>query len=132
MVRKKRPSQAPGTAPSSSSGAPIVPKVPNGLPHGQRQVLEAQASAGASAGGSAPASSPPGGGPPFRVPSGGIMGPTTRPGEPITAGAPVGAGPGPEQPMLPDDPDLWLKTLAQKFPHPDIIALLERPTFRSR
>lgn len=36
-----------------------------------------------------------------------------------------GQNPGPAQPLVKDDPDLILKLLYQKFPHPDILNLLE-------
>lgn len=123
MVRK--PSRAPGNVPSTSTGGSVpVAKVPNDLPHGSRQVLEAQASAGAS---SAGASS--GGGPVLPpVPTTGVFGPTSRPGEPISAGAPVGPGPGPTQPAFEEDPDIFLRAVYSRFPHPDIARLLMRVT----
>lgn len=136
MVRKKRPSQRPGTAPSDSSGGAIVPRVPNGLPHGGRQALEAQASAGASAARQATAGSPvasaSGSGLPARVPTEGIFQPTRRPNEPITAGANVGPGAGQQAPMLEEDPDMFLRAVAMKFPHPDILALVARANGRRR
>ncbi len=93
MVRKKRPSQAPGTAPSNSSGAPMVP---NGLPHGGRQAIEGQIQGArpATADGAATAAGAAMGGGP--IPKGGLMAtPSTRTSEPTTAGAAMGAGPSP-------------------------------------
>lgn len=124
MVRKKRPKSGPGTAPSGSSGAPMVP---NGLPHGGRQALENlnRGTAPARADGAATAASGaiPGG----PVPAGGLMRtPSTRPHEATTAGAAHGPGPGPTPPPTADDPDMLLRAMVAKFPHPDLIKLLHR------
>lgn len=48
--------------------------------------------------------------------------PTARPGEPVTAGAAVGAGPGPAN-LLADDPTVVLRGLLAAYPHPDIVKL---------
>lgn len=67
------------------------------------------------------AAAPPGGGPP--VPS--VFRPTDRPNEPITAGLPIGPGPGPETGMLdPGDPDVILQALYKILPHPEIARLM--------
>ena len=55
-----------------------------------------------------------------------VFGPTRRPREPITAGAPVGPGANP----LPDfaqDPDVLLEALAAVYPHPILYQLMSRP-----
>lgn len=53
-----------------------------------------------------------------------MFGPTRRPGEPITAGAAAGAGPGPAN-LLAEDPHVVLRALAAAYPHPDIIRLAQ-------
>jgi len=63
---------------------------------------------------------------------GSLTAPTTRPNEPITAGAPFGEGPGPEvMPMMvaPEvggiaDLSERVRSLAMRFPNPALIALL--------
>lgn len=60
--------------------------------------------------------------------------PTQRPDEPVTAGLPTGAGPGPEalQPMGPpvNDPDAdmaaQIRALYQRFPNNDLLRIVER------
>jgi hypothetical protein len=57
-----------------------------------------------------------------------LLGPTERPGEPLTAGMPFGAGPGPEA-MMRDDPDAAaidrLRMLARATGSPSLMRLLE-------
>jgi len=56
---------------------------------------------------------------------GGAFGPTGRPNEPITAGAALGPGPGAPPEMEPD-PDMLLRAMYRKYPHPDLERLLQR------
>lgn len=52
--------------------------------------------------------------------------PTERPDEPLTAGLPIGAGPGPEALGLPgQDPDIELRAIYMRFPNEDLRELLE-------
>lgn len=53
--------------------------------------------------------------------------PTQRPGEPVTAGLPIGAGPGPEVlgPMGDDTIILQLRALYQAYPNSDLRAIIE-------
>lgn len=86
------------------NGAQLPADAPRGLPYGdrakliaaQRQVpMGSPGSAGGVASGAVPPPQP-GGPTPGQVVPGGFTGPTARPGEPVTAGLPLGAGPGPE------------------------------------
>ena len=50
---------------------------------------------------------------------GGLAAPTQRPGEPVTAGLQLGAGPGPEAlAMMPDSTMETLRAIYAKFPNP--------------
>lgn len=82
-------------------GAQLPVDAPRGLPYGDRAKLIAAQRAVPM--GTPPAASPPGGGgqgpPPSPGPLPGSVpftGPTERPGEAVTAGLPIGPGPGPE------------------------------------
>lgn len=63
---------------------------------------------------------------------GSLTAPTARPDEPITAGAPFGAGPGPEMMPMPIAPatgevgDLVerVRSIASRFPNPALLGLL--------
>ncbi len=71
-------------------------------------------------GGAASSGSPP-------IPSGpDVFGPTTRPSEPLTAGAPFGPGPGPDAASLPITPEAIVMAMYQAFPHPDLLRILGR------
>lgn len=67
--------------------------------------------------------------PAMAMPSMQLAGPTARPDEPITAGAPVGAGPGPEilpsAPQAPDDTAALLRQIAVLNPDPDLIRIVQ-------
>lgn len=82
------------------------------------------------AGGREAPAPPPGGGGPEQTPRGSaapldVFGPTERPEEPPTEGAPLGPGKGRAR-LLPDDPYESLRAVYAEHPHPDIAALLER------
>lgn len=51
-----------------------------------------------------------------------IFAPTERPGEPVTAGLPIGEGSGPR--MLPDNTDIILQAMYQLNPSSDILKLM--------
>lgn len=65
------------------------------------------------------------------MPAGSLFAPTARPNEPITAGAPFGAGVGPEAlgvPMMPnvmDESVRELRMIAQSFPNTELSDLLD-------
>jgi len=73
-------------------------------------------------------------GPPPTEPGAGIVplnASTQRPNEPITAGIPMGAGPGPEaiapvgiQPGSKEDLILTIRAVASRYPNPAVLALL--------
>ena len=61
-----------------------------------------------------------------------LSAPTERPNEPITAGLPIGAGPGPEamapigiEPGSRLDLALQVRAIASRYPNPALIALLQ-------
>jgi len=69
---------------------------------------------------------------PMPAAPGSLTAPTTRPDEPITAGAPFGEGPGPEMMPMPIAPatgevsDLAerVRSIASRFPNPALLGLL--------
>lgn len=123
-----RMSQRTDGGPASSSQP--IREIPADDFHGQRQQLtQQQSSAPLRAGGpDAPAPPPPGQGPEPQRGSAApldVFGPSERPEEPPTEGAPLGPGKGRAQ-LLPDDPYQSLRAVYAVKPHPDIAALLER------
>ena len=97
---------------------------PSGGPIGQRQQLETAQEAiplperrGGSPGGQEP------GGPILPVNRLDVFGPTGRPDEPLTAGAPAGAGPG-QLGMLPPDDVQFLRSVQMTFPSPGLRRLI--------
>ena len=106
-------------------------RVPTGGPQGQRQQLEtAQQVIPLPAG-----SGPPGGAPPTNgavpVARPDVFGATSRPGEPLTAGAPAGPGPNGIG-MLPDDVDGFLRAIEMQYPSPGLRRLREFSASRTR
>ena len=122
--RNPAPVAGPGALSQRTDGQPI--RLASGGDYGDRAASEAMqqaaplAAAGQASTTGAPAGSATG---PQGAPLPDVFGPTARPGEPITAGAPLGAGPNGS--MLPDDPDAQLRALYEAYPHPDLLALLE-------
>jgi hypothetical protein len=117
MVRAKKAVSGPGKmsartdmTPAGSQGQPV--RVAGGGDYGSRQssVQAQQAAPMAAQGGGRPL-------PPSL--SGGVFGPTERPGEAPTA-MPQG------QPQAMEDPDMLLRAIFSQFPHPDIERLLAR------
>lgn len=108
-------------------------KVPTALPtggdYGDRQALAQQQSAApmdprqGSGGGGAPAAGRPAPGAQF---GGSAFSPTSRPGEPMTAGIDWGDGPGAPQSELPDEPYLVAKALYALSPTPELERLIAR------
>ena len=99
----------------SPSGQPTrLPSDTSDSPRGTRQALERQQNA-APMQAQAPAGL-----------TGGAFGPTARASEPITAGAPLGPGPGPAGPTPPRDPDMLVRALYRMTRHPDLERLLLR------
>lgn len=58
----------------------------------------------------------------------GIFGPTERPDEPLTAGVDAGPGPGRpvDAPLIPEDPNMLLRAIAEVSGHPDLLRLVGR------
>ena len=126
--RDPAPVSGPGRMARRTDGGPTdVPAYASASgerPYGERKAVEAQAAAAPMAregGGPAPAQAQ---GRPNPLLEQGLFGPTQRPWEPPTTGAMLGPGPGPQQPILDDDPDLLLRAIVKEFPHPDLIRLL--------
>lgn len=110
-------------APSATYGQGVAQQ------QAQRAVpLPAQAPAPAAAPSGGPVSSQPG--PPLVTPGslGALNAPSVRPNEPLTAGLPTGAGPGPEALngiATTQDPTLaTLKGILARYPNPDLQALI--------
>ena len=99
-------------------------RAPSGGPIGQRQDLEAAQGAvplperrGGSPGGPAP--SPDGENPIIPVNRLDVFGATQRPGEPLTAGAPAGPGPG-QIGVLPPDDIGFIRNVQMVYPSPGL------------
>lgn len=128
MARRRggyqRPSQpaavsGPGALSARTDGGPADLRH-TGLPYGQNQALAAQQAAAPMPGDAAAAAAGGGGGPvPFTPMAGGVFGPSSRPGEAITAG--MGA------PTFEPDPDALLRAMITATGgHPDLIRLASR------
>ncbi len=103
-------------------------RVPTGGPIGQRQDLETAQGViplperrGGSPDGQPP--SPGGNNPIIPVNRLDVFGPTGRPGEPLTAGAPAGPGPG-QIGMLPPDNLQTLRSVQMQYPSPGLRRLI--------
>lgn len=110
------PVSGPGALSKRTDGGPSQPiRVPSGGAYGERQNLEQLQQA-------EPLSQTPGGdvGAPTPVDvTEGLIGlgePTQMPDEPVTAGAAMGAGPGPEALGLPNQPDEDMRKLIGYLP----------------
>jgi len=124
VVRKKQTAAVSGPGrmsrrtdltPAGNSGQPN--RVPSGGEYGERKAMSQQQNA-------APMQRA---APPGMVE--GAFGPTRASNEPITAGAPMGEGPGPsagQQNPLMNDPDMMLRAIYRAYPHPDIARMLMR------
>ena len=99
-------------------------RAPSGGPQGQRKQLETAQKAIPLPEGSGPpgGAAPPNGVAPVQRPD--VFGATTRPGEPLTAGAPAGPGSNGIG-MLPDDPVEFLRAVYLQFPSPGLRRLIE-------
>lgn len=99
------------------------------MPYGENQALLDQQRAAPLAAGapSTPASQQgaPAGGAPINPAEFDAFRPTDRPGEPVTAGVPLGPGPS-SVATAGDAAEEFLTALYQQFPHPHILRLLER------
>ncbi|MEV7814250.1 hypothetical protein AB0P05_26520 [Streptomyces flaveolus] len=110
------PVSGPGALSKRTDGGPAQPvRVPSGGQYGDRQQLEQLQQA-------APVAASPGGdvGAPQTVdPTAGLVGfdqPTQQPDVPVTAGAALGDGPGPEALGLPNQPDEDMRRLLAYLP----------------
>lgn len=115
-----------------SSNVIGVGQTPKGQPYGTGvQQSKALAAAPLSSGPPSPpmrqpSAQVPGGLKPGQIPS--LSDPTARPDEPVTAGLPLGAGPGPEAlGMLPQAPEdlSFARALYAKYKSPDIRRLIQ-------
>lgn len=127
MARGGRRTGTPGTAYSNRSDLnerrPLPVQAAGGQAYGERAAQErAQRIVPLAAPPAAAAPAPSGGGGPAGLVPTPLDAPTARPGEPVTAGAPLGPGPGPEvlaaQGLGGEDLD-ELRVLYQRFPQYD-------------
>jgi len=97
--RNPAPVSGPGSLSRRTDGGPAQKLRPiTGLPYGQNQELNAEQAAAplAQTPGPGAAAPSPGSGPAMPPPPTPFAAPTERPNEPVTAGAALGPGPGPE------------------------------------
>lgn len=126
--RNPAPVSGPGALSRRTDGGPANPILDAPSPqYGAGVQLQNQVAAAplAQGPGGPPAAAEPSMGPgDMRAVLGDLYAPTQRPDEPVTAGIPYGPG-APGTPMLPDDPDEWLRAaLMASQGNPDIAALL--------
>lgn len=121
----------PGTSYANRTDLNQPVRVPTGLPYGERQA-RVQALKAAPIPQQAPvnAAPPPAGPPPQVTP---LSAPTQRPNEPVTAGAPIGPGPGTEaipgglSPGVSGDPTLEvLQGLYRIYGNDDLRGMIEQ------
>lgn len=121
------PVSGPGALSARTDGGPGQPvRVPTGGAYGEAKALREQQQAAPLAAGGNPA--PLGGSrrpvdpsvmqDPFR--------PTDRPGEPGTAGIPMGAGPSGPPRLLADDPDILVRTFAERLSRSGFVDAADR------
>tara|TARA_B100000214_G_scaffold119157_1_gene84125 strand:+ start:898 stop:1317 length:420 start_codon:yes stop_codon:yes gene_type:complete len=118
---RKNAVSGPGALSQRTDGAQPVMRLPN-AEYGESKAFEEQQQAaplGDSGGAMAPL---PMAGPGGSSPN--VFAPTENPGEPITAGAPVGPGTTPPPASLYDDVDILLSALYSVNPHPVIAELI--------
>lgn len=131
MARGGARAGAPGKSYSNRSDLNQAVKVAPGEPYGQRQQLEqAQQAVPLPNNTNTPAApqAPPQGGPMPALPGAQpFTRPTERPNEPVTAGLPVGAGPGPEalSTSAPDTIGAQLVAMYRQNPNNDLLRLIE-------
>lgn len=138
MPRKAPRARAPYNTgqPNGSAGGTIEQMVATGQPYGeaQRQTEQLRAApleVDGAAAAAAVASSPPpqamlDAAQSFQLPNTSLTAPTERPNEPITAGLPLGAGPGPEAVTAPSPTKRVLDIIAEQTGDPYIQQLLDR------
>lgn len=118
--RKPAAASGPGALSQRTDRVPALQR--SGLPYGDNKAINEQQ---ASAPLNPQAQSGPG--TPGPAPTGAnFYDGTRRPGEPLTAGVDFGPGAGAQQPLLGEDPNAFLRALAERFPHPDLDRLLAR------
>lgn len=128
---KPAPASGPGRLARRTDGGPAQPvrELPNAQYGEAAEYRTLQQSAPVAATPSVPSGGAPAPGP---VGAGGVVGldqPTANPAQPVTAGAALGAGPGPEALGLPpedDDVKMRLYAIYQAFPSADLKRLLEQ------
>lgn len=121
MVRARSSVSGPGALSRRTDLTPASQpqRVASGGDFGERKAMQAQQSA-------APMQSDEGPAPPGLVE--GAFAATQRPNEPLTAGSPEGPGRTPRAGATPleRDPDLLLRAMYRRYPHPDLERLLLR------
>lgn len=121
------PVSGPGALSARTDGGPTTqpPMVASGGAYGERQAMESIQSGAAMQGGGGAAAPAPGPSAADMIPFGA---PTQNPGEPVTAGAAVGPGVGPEAAGITDDSTQTLDQLAGLLPSLAVIANLPSAT----
>jgi hypothetical protein len=119
------PVSGPGALSQRTDGGPGDLRF-TGLSHGENKAVNDQAAAAPLARQGAPGAAGQAPRPVTPIGPEGIFGGTDRPGEPLTAGIDFGPGAGATQPLLADDPNVLLRALAKRFPHPDLDRMLAR------
>jgi hypothetical protein len=99
------PVSGPGAMSRRTDGGPGQPVMePGGLPYGENQELRSTQGAAPMSGQSPQAAALQANGVPLADMSPNLFDPTNAPGEPVTAGMPFGAGPGPAGQPMPQGP----------------------------
>lgn len=120
----------PGALSARTDGGPTqAPQVAPGGPYGSRQDMLGIQSAAPLAGGGGAEVTPPLPAPRDLVPFGA---PTQNPDEPVTAGAPAGAGIGPQAAGIDNDTTASLKQIATILPSLELMANLPTATPETR
>lgn len=127
--RPSKPAAAsgPGSLSKRTDGGVQPVRAGAGGDYGSRKELEdAQRAQPLPAEGGPAGGAPGGGGGRGGVPEGGIFGPSGRPDEPMTSGVPHGPGNNGPANLIDSDPDMLLRALHARYPHPDLARLLAR------
>lgn len=125
MARQRKPVSGPGKLSQRTDLAQPI-RAPTGGPYGQRKQLEAaqrvQPLPNVVGGAGAQTGTPPG--PAASIPATNVFAPTQRPLEPVTAGAPVGAGPNGPLAMYDNDIEKILQVIYEITRSPAVLRLM--------
>lgn len=134
MARGGRRTGTPGTSYQNRTDLNLAPKAATGLPYGEHKALiqAQQAVPLQSAATPAPSATPPvvGAGSPALPGQQDFTRATERPAEPVTAGLPIGAGPGPEVLQANTQPSAdiigaQLRAIYAQYPNNDLLRVLQ-------